>query len=84
MHFIIRLLKKMQKQGSTFVAVKSSSEREYMERAAKEMLSTVYGRHDCGSWFADARGVVTELYPKTAISYWRRTRRVNFSHFDFK
>lgn len=74
----------MIKKKSSYVSVKSSVEREYMDTLGKEMMKTVYGTHQCGSWFTNARGMVTALYPKSAISYWNRTRKLDLAQFDIQ
>ncbi len=82
-NWIIRILREMMKCGAKSVSVKAGAEEKYMRRLEEDMMKTIYGNYDCGSWFADSRGKITSLYPKNAISYWRNTRRVDFSKFDF-
>jgi len=74
----------MMKRKAKSVSIKKSAEEEYMRKTEEEIMKTVYGNFSCGSWFTDSRGVVTTLYPKSSISFWKNTRKVDFSKFDFE
>jgi cation diffusion facilitator CzcD-associated flavoprotein CzcO len=38
----------------------------------------------CSNWYKTADGKVTNNWPGTTLSYWRRTRKPDFAHFRFQ
>lgn len=82
--WMLKIIKKMQQRNAKTFAVKEEAESDYMEEMKRAMKKTIYGNYKCGSWFEDkGTGNITALYPKSSISYWKRTKRVHFSSFDF-
>lgn len=79
---MIKIIREMIARKANYFAVKPETELEYMTRMKEAMMKTVYGNFKCNSWFTD-NSVVTALYPKSCISYWRRTRRIDCNGFDF-
>jgi len=82
-NWVIKVIKEMSKRNARTVAIKKSAEDEYMDSILTSMKTTVWGTYDCGSWYADHRGVVTALWPESLVSYYNRTKDVNFSHLEF-
>ncbi len=74
----------MIKRNAKVVIVKKSAEDEYMNSIMTSMKSTVWGTTSCGSWYADHRGVITALWPENLVSYYNRTKEVNFDHLEFE
>ncbi|ODM93451.1 Baeyer-Villiger monooxygenase [Orchesella cincta] len=81
--WVVKVISEMSKRNARMVAVKKSAEDEYMASIMESMKTTVWGTYDCGSWYADHRGVITALWPESLISYYNRTKDVDFSHIDF-
>ncbi len=81
--FVLRIIEEMMGRGSRSVSVLPSTEDKFMFDLGRQMKKLVWGNEDCGSWYADARGVVTALWPWNSTKYWRGTRRPDFSKFEF-
>jgi len=82
--FMINVVREMLKRDAKYVAVKEDAEEVYMKSMKDQMAKTVWGTEKCGSWYANDAGIITALWPKNCTSYWRETRTVDFSKFNFK
>lgn len=71
------------KRNAKVINVKVSAEDEFMDKLKNEMKKTVWGKEDCGSWYANARGDITTLWPESCINYWKQTKNVDWSKFHF-
>lgn len=83
-NWIIQVIQEMTKRNARVVAVTKTAEEEYMKSILDSMKSTVWGATNCGSWYADHRGVITVLWPENLVSYYNRTKTANFEHLKFE
>lgn len=83
-NFMIKVVREMLVRDAKFVAVKEDAEEEYMNNMKQQLNDTVWGTEKCGSWYANDAGIVTTLWPKNCTSYWRETKTVDFSKFNFE
>jgi len=81
--WIIKVLKELKKRKMKAVVVKKSEEEKYTQFLDEGNKQMAWGSTECGSWYVNENGKVFAFYPKSSISYWNKTRRVNFEHFDF-
>jgi cation diffusion facilitator CzcD-associated flavoprotein CzcO len=82
-NFSVSVIREMMKRDAKYVCVKKRAEEKFMNWIQTELKDTVWGGTTCGSWYANDRGVITTLWPENCISYWNKTKNVNFSHFEF-
>jgi len=82
-NFIVKIIREMMRRDSKCVTIKLSAENEFMKEVKEKLKTTVWGSEDCGSWYANAAGIITTLWPQNCISYWWKTRQVDFSNFEF-
>lgn len=82
--FMINVVREMIRRNAKYVAVKEDAEERFMETMKEEMKETVWGTERCGSWYANDAGVITTLWPKNCTSYWRETKAIDFSKFNFE
>jgi len=82
-HFMITVLKEMMRRNAKCVLLKKETEDSYMEEVKSAMEKTVWVTGNCGSWYADTKGRITALWPYTCYEYWKRTKNVDFNHFEF-
>lgn len=82
--FTINVIKEMMRRNAKYVAIKDTEEENYMKRMEEQMAKTVWGTEKCGSWYANQAGVITALWPKNCTDYWRETKNIDFTKFDFK
>ncbi len=83
MNFIANAIGELKRRNAKVINLKKSAEDEFVDTLDVEMKKTVWGKENCGSWYANSRGDIVTLWPKNATSYWWQTRNVNWSKFDF-
>lgn len=72
--YILDALDTMDRLGVTTAEVRSSIQEASNAALAQRMDSTVWTTGGCGSWYLDAAGRNTTLWPGTAWSFHRRLR----------
>ncbi len=82
-NYTIQVLREMMARDARLLEVKESTEDEFKEGLDKQMEKTVWGQAKCGSWYANDKGIITTLWPWSCLNYWRKTRTVDFSKFNF-
>lgn len=82
-NFITNAIIEMMNRNARVINLKVSAEDEFMDKLDVDMKTTVWGRENCGSWYANRRGNITVLWPNNTTSYWWQTRNINWSKFDF-
>lgn len=82
--FMINVIREMIKRDAKCVTIKEHAEEQYMKSMKEQMKKTVWGTEKCGSWYANDAGIITALWPKNCTSYWRETKAVDFSKFNFE
>ena len=82
-NYILQLLSEMMKRNATLIEVKKEAELEYGVALEEQMSKTVWANTKCNSWFANSNGIITALWPSNCINYWRKTRVVDFTKFEF-
>lgn len=80
---MIQVLSEMRDRNAKLVTVKKTAEEEYMKSLMDDMKTTVWGSTQCGSWYANNRGVVTVLWPNNLVSYYNALKKVDNSIFNF-
>jgi len=83
MNYIVKLLVEMMRQDARVVELKNSTEEAEMKLLDAQMKKMVWGNGSCGSWYENASGVNTTLWPWSCVNYWKRTRRPKFNNFNF-
>jgi hypothetical protein len=82
-NYVVKIIREMMRRNARCVTLKLSSENAFMKEVEENMKITIWGKEDCGSWYANTAGIITTLWPQNCISYWWRTRQVDFSNFEF-
>jgi len=72
--YILDALDTMDRLGATASEVRASVQEASNEALARRMGATVWTTGGCGSWYLDAAGRNTTLWPDTAWSFRRRLR----------
>ncbi|MEX0671605.1 MAG: hypothetical protein WD060_14235 [Pirellulales bacterium] len=70
------------------VEVRAEVQRDYNERLQDRFTRTVWRdrpgsawQHPCMSWYVDARGRNTALWPGLSVGYWMAMLRANSAHY---
>lgn len=72
--YILDALNTMDRLGATTSEVRASIQEASNAALARRMADTVWTTGGCGSWYLDAAGRNTTLWPDTAWSFHRRLR----------
>ncbi|ODM97467.1 Baeyer-Villiger monooxygenase [Orchesella cincta] len=80
--WVVNAVKEMVLRKARTIAVKRQAEDKYMQFVQSSFDGTVWNS-SCGSWYADERGVITLLWPKSLVTYYFSTRRVDCSKLEF-
>ncbi len=79
-HWILQALKAMDRAGARTLCVSDASYRHMETEMSRRSRSTVW-QSGCRSWYLDAQGANTALWPGLSAEFWLRTRRFNSRHF---
>ncbi|CAL8112523.1 unnamed protein product [Orchesella dallaii] len=80
--WVVKLVGEMIHRKAGMVTVKKCAEKEYMDFVQSSFEGTVW-TGNCGSWYANERGMMTLLWPKSLVSYYFSTRRADCSKLEF-
>ncbi|GAB3808421.1 hypothetical protein GCM10027605_40900 [Micromonospora zhanjiangensis] len=72
---LLGLLGHLDRTGAVAVEPTERAQRAYVARIDRKMAGTVWSRGGCRSWYLDATGRNSTLWPGYTWSYWLRTRR---------
>jgi cation diffusion facilitator CzcD-associated flavoprotein CzcO len=78
--YILAALRTMTRQRRTTIAVRPAAQDAYNVALQRRMRRTVWAS-GCGSWYQDACGRNTTLWPGFTWEYWLRTRRFDARHY---
>jgi len=82
-NFMINVIREMTQRNAKVVNVKVSAEDEFMDKLKVDLENTVWKREKCGSWYANPRGEITTLWGDNCTNYWRQTKKIDWSKFEF-
>ncbi|XP_037037233.1 FAD-binding monooxygenase ktnD-like [Bradysia coprophila] len=82
--FIINAICEMRRRNATVINLKVEAEDEFMDKFKGYMKNKAWYKENCGSWFANSRGVRTALWSDNCINYWRQTRTTAWSKFKIE
>jgi cation diffusion facilitator CzcD-associated flavoprotein CzcO len=78
---LLGLLRHLDRTGSVAVEPTGRAQDAYVARIDRRMAGTVWSRGGCRSWYLDATGRNSTLWPGYTWSYWLRTRRFDASAY---
>ncbi|MGH9116078.1 MAG: flavin-containing monooxygenase, partial [Acidimicrobiales bacterium] len=73
--YVASALRQMRAEGLGVAEVRPAAEGHWRERVQRDMSSTVWMTGGCASWYLDARGRNTTLWPGFSFQFRRATRR---------
>ena len=73
--YVLDTLKFMDRQGVTSVEVKPEAQRAFNEKIQADLKDTVWNAGGCASWYLDASGRNTTLWPTYTFRFARQMRR---------
>lgn len=81
-HYVLELMKKAREKRATYVDVKPDAQRLFNERIQKRIAKSVWAS-GCMSWYLDARGKNSTVWPGFTFEFWARTRSVREDDYEF-
>jgi hypothetical protein len=78
---LLGLLRHLDRTGSVAVEPTERAQQDFVARVDRKMAGTVWSRGGCRSWYLDATGRNSTLWPGYTWSYWLRTRRFDASAY---
>lgn len=82
-NFIINLIREMMNRNARVICLKASAEDDFMNKIKNDLKNTVWRIGNCASWYENSRGDITALWGDNATNYWRQTKHIDWSNFDF-
>ncbi len=72
----------MGRRGLTSIQVRPSAEREYNQHIDKQLAGTVWNAGGCSSWYIDATGRNSAMWPTFTWRFRKLTRRFDVEHYE--
>src|SRR3954447_15811819 len=80
--YVMDCLRQMDDRRLAAVEVREEAEREFSAAVDAKMRGTVWMEGGCKSWYLDANGRNSTLWPGTSWSFHQRTRRFDLANYD--
>jgi cation diffusion facilitator CzcD-associated flavoprotein CzcO len=78
--YILDCLRTMERKHLQAVDVRAESQETFNQALQERMRHTVW-TSGCASWYLDARGRNTTLWPEFTFTFWRQMRRFDAQHY---
>ncbi|MFK4087101.1 flavin-containing monooxygenase [Kribbella sp. NPDC020789] len=78
--YVMQALDLLRSRRATYVEVRDEAQQRFVEGVQGELGQTVWAA-GCTSWYLDASGRNSVIWPEFTGSYWRRTRKLDPSDF---
>jgi cation diffusion facilitator CzcD-associated flavoprotein CzcO len=82
-NYVIQLIRHMITSKLGVCEVTEAAETAFGEYLKSNLKGTVWASPKCTSWYANAKGEVTALWPHSCFCYWTHTYRPNLKDFQF-
>ncbi len=73
--YLLGMLRHLDRAGGGTLEPSPGAQAAYVRRIDRRMAGTVWSRGGCRSWYIDATGRNSAIWPGYTWSYWLRTRR---------
>jgi cation diffusion facilitator CzcD-associated flavoprotein CzcO len=80
--YVMDCLRQMDERGLAAVEVREEAERAFSAAVDAKMRGTVWMEGGCKSWYLDANGRNSTLWPGTSWSFHQRVRRFDLANYD--
>jgi hypothetical protein len=79
---VMRALAAMDRDGADVIEVRSGVQQIYNDELQGRLARTVWSQGGCSSWYLDANGRNTTLWPSFTFNFRRRARRFDPAHYE--
>jgi hypothetical protein len=83
-NYVLSALALMDERGAAELDVRPEAQAHYNAQLQKQMRGTVWTSGGCASWYLDARGRNTTLWPSFTWPFRERTRRLDPAHYELR
>lgn len=80
---VMKLLQEKARRKAARVEVTREAQEGFVASVRAAMRKTVWGTASCGSWYSNARGEISALWPHNCTSYWKQTSTLDLSSYKF-
>jgi hypothetical protein len=84
LNYVLDALRTMDAPGATSVDVRPEAQAAYNERIQGQLRNTVWNSGGCSSWYLDASGRTTTLWPGFTWPFRRLLRRFDAEHYELR
>jgi cation diffusion facilitator CzcD-associated flavoprotein CzcO len=81
--YVLGALRAMEERAATRLEVKAEAQRAFNAKLQRRMQGTVWKTGGCASWYLDAHGKNTTLWPGSTWRFWQRARRFDPQSYRF-
>ena len=82
LNYLVDYLKTVRAQGITRTEVTESAQRSFNRDIQHALRNSVWVNGGCASWYKDANGNITTLWPGFTFNFRRATRRFDIAAYD--
>jgi cation diffusion facilitator CzcD-associated flavoprotein CzcO len=73
--YVLDALRQMRARGVTRIEVRRDAQEQFNAYIQRRLAGSVWNTGGCASWYLDATGKNTTIWPYFTWRYWRKTRR---------
>ncbi|HEY0617322.1 MAG TPA: NAD(P)/FAD-dependent oxidoreductase [Kribbella sp.] len=78
--YVMQALDLLRQRTGSYVEVREEAQDRFVSEVQDQLGDTVW-QSGCNSWYLDAQGRNSTIWPEFTVSYWRRTRRLDPADF---
>jgi cation diffusion facilitator CzcD-associated flavoprotein CzcO len=82
--YVMSALRAMDRRGVAAIEVRPAAQEAFNDDVQRRMARTVWNAGGCASWYLDARGRNTTLWPDFTWRFSQRTRRFDDAAYDLR
>jgi hypothetical protein len=83
-NYVLDALRMMEAAGAAELEVRPEAQAAYNARIQEQMRGTVWTSGGCASWYLDAQGRNTTLWPTFTWPFRERTRRLDPAQYELR
>jgi hypothetical protein len=81
LNYLLGALEAMRRRGATQIEVRRGAYDAYNQRLQSRLQRTVWNTGGCSSWYLDANGRNSTIWPDFTWRFWQQTRRFDESAY---
>jgi hypothetical protein len=82
LNYVLGALDAMRERGAGKVEVRPDAVKAYNNRLQAKMGDTVWNSGGCASWYIDANGKNTTIWPDFTFTFWKQTREFDPAAYE--